>query len=67
MTVEEIRAQVPEADIYALGDEARYLLVVEVGTLSRFMREKLLKDLPKNSIVLEVMDVQKSVKLLEVK
>ena len=67
MKMQEIAALVPNAHIYALGDEARYLLVVEVGTLTRFMRDKLLMDLPKDSMILEVVDVEKSVKLLEVK
>lgn len=66
MTVKEIKAKCPEAEVYALNENARYLVVASAHQINYVMRDRLLADLPKDSMLLLVDDVATAVRVLEV-
>ncbi len=66
MTVAEIKAKCPEAEVYALNENARYLVVVCSHQVSYVMRDRILSELPKDSMLLLVDDPATAIRLLEV-
>ena len=67
MTVEEIKAKLPEAEVYELQDDCRYLVVVSRNSVSRASVEGLLQGLPQRTAVLRVDDPETAIRILEVK
>lgn len=66
ITVAEIKAKLPSAEVYELTNNCRYLLVVNRQSVSRSAVEALVQFLPM-TCVLRVDDAEGAVKLLEVK
>lgn len=66
MTVEEIKAKLPEAEVYSLNPDSRYLIVADATKISHMAAEGLLKMVP-NAGVLFVADPENAIRILEIK
>ena len=70
MTVEEIKAKLPEAEVYELRPDAKYLLVLDATNVSRSTVEGVLKGFDGMGLgvmVLRVYDAPNAVRLLEIR
>lgn len=70
MTVEEIKAKLPEAEVYELKPDAKYLIVVCRPLVSEESRLRLSSWLASQGIkhgMLSVLDSQSAVRILEMK
>ena len=65
MTVKEIKAKLPEADVYALSDDFTYLIVLSIIQVSRRTAQQL--DLGVRAAIILVDDPASAVKVLEIK
>lgn len=69
MTVAEIKAKLPEADIYELRDDAKYIIVLD-STQINAEQVRMIASLPGgfgNAIFLRVVDPADAVRILEVR
>lgn len=74
MTVEEIKAKLPEAEIYHLGPDSHYLFVlnsalVDMLRLEQFMDSDVIRKVipPKTAFLVVAGDPSEAIRILEVK
>lgn len=70
MKVEEIKAKLPEADVYELRPDSKYLIVASRHDISRRMAQAVAKSfagLNINAAIIHVDDTASAIRLLEFK
>jgi hypothetical protein len=65
MKVSEIKAKLPEAEVYQLRADVKYLIVADKTAVSRESAEGLLRGMP-NAAIMLVKNPSESIRLLEV-
>jgi hypothetical protein len=65
MTVAEIKAKLPEADVYEIKEDARYIVLINRETVSLLVVRAMGSHMPPQTIFVHVIDPANAVRILE--